>query len=158
MLVVLSFNIFLLSLCAWQGVEADEDRDALIIEIFPKPSSKKLVESTTSKNDVSKTSKKVQEMILTLSYVLLKNAFISPIKWKEIFIEVFECFSGKDAFGKTGKRSTILKKVPLDIVEFKKCESDSQKSRLGSTFCLDEAFVSAGVIESIDTCELGSYS
>lgn len=74
-----------------------------------------------------------------------------------IFIDnIFNKLSGKDAFGVTGKRSAILKKVPLDIVEFNKCESDLQKSRLGSTFRLDKSFVCAGGIEGIDTCEVRS--
>lgn len=64
--------------------------------------------------------------------------------------------SGKDGFGVNGRSSVILKKVPLGIVEFNKCQADLQAARLGAQFRLDPSFICAGGIEGIDTCEVKS--
>lgn len=61
--------------------------------------------------------------------------------------------TGKDSFGKAGKYSVILKKVPLPIVDFNVCQSKLQAERLGPKFRLHPSFICAGGIEDVDTCE-----
>lgn len=64
--------------------------------------------------------------------------------------------AGKDVFGKAGKYSVILKKVPLGIVEFNKCQRELQQERLGDKFRLDQSFICAGGVEGVDTCQVCS--
>jgi len=67
-----------------------------------------------------------------------------------------DCFAsgwGKDIFGKVGKYSVIMKKVPLPIVPFAECQSALQKTRLTDRFRLDTSFICAGGQPGIDTCQ-----
>lgn len=57
-------------------------------------------------------------------------------------------------FGKAGKYSVIMKKVPLPIVEFGTCQRALQGTRLGDKFRLDQSFICAGGVEGIDTCQV----
>jgi len=66
------------------------------------------------------------------------------------------CFAsgwGKDNFGKIGKYSVIMKKVPLPIVPFNQCQSALQNTRLTDKFRLDPSFICAGGVPGIDTCQ-----
>lgn len=45
-----------------------------------------------------------------------------------------------------------MKKVPLAIVEFNRCQRELQAERLGDKFRLDTSFICAGGVEGIDTC------
>lgn len=56
-------------------------------------------------------------------------------------------------FGQAGKYSVIMKKVPLPIVEFNRCQNELQKTRLGDKFRLDSSFICAGGVEGVDTCK-----
>lgn len=58
-----------------------------------------------------------------------------------------------DIFGKEGKYSVIMKKVPLPIVEFNRCHRELQLTRLGNKFKLDSSFICAGGIQGTDTCQ-----
>lgn len=69
----------------------------------------------------------------------------------------FTLFAGKDIFGQAGKYSVILKKVPLGIVEFTRCQSELQASRLTQKFRLDTSFICAGGVEGVDTCEVHTH-
>ncbi|XP_055387040.1 phenoloxidase-activating factor 2 [Condylostylus longicornis] len=60
---------------------------------------------------------------------------------------------GKDIFGKQGKYSVIMKRIPLPIVSFDTCQNELRKTRLGNTFQLHPTFVCAGGVEGVDTCE-----
>ena len=66
------------------------------------------------------------------------------------------CFSagwGKDIFGAEGRWSTIMKRVPLPIVEFGECQTRLRTTRLGPRFALDRSFICAGGQRNIDTCQ-----
>ncbi|XP_033158570.1 phenoloxidase-activating factor 2 isoform X1 [Drosophila mauritiana] len=66
------------------------------------------------------------------------------------------CFStgwGKDAFGSLGKYSSLMKRVPLPIVEFNNCQTRLRGTRLGPKFALDRSFICAGGQRGIDTCQ-----
>ncbi|XP_037917552.1 phenoloxidase-activating factor 2-like [Hermetia illucens] len=60
---------------------------------------------------------------------------------------------GKDIFGKAGKYSVIMKRVPLPIVPNGQCETALQKTRLGQYFRLKDTFICAGGEPGVDTCE-----
>lgn len=76
-------------------------------------------------------------------------------EFSSIFVVVaVHCFAGKDVFGQAGKYSVIMKKVPLGIVEFTRCQSELQASRLTEKFRLDASFICAGGVEGVDTCEV----
>lgn len=67
------------------------------------------------------------------------------------------CFAsgwGKDVFGKAGKYSVIMKKVPLPMVPVHSCLDRLRKTRLGPRFQLHNSFVCAGGEENIDTCQV----
>lgn len=67
-----------------------------------------------------------------------------------------DCFAsgwGKDIFGKEGKYSVILKKVPLPMVPFNQCQERLKKTRLGNRFLLHPSFVCAGGEPNVDTCQ-----
>lgn len=67
-----------------------------------------------------------------------------------------ECFAsgwGKNDFGKQGKWSVILKRIPLPMVDRQQCESELQRTRLSAKFRLHPTFVCAGGQEGIDTCQ-----
>jgi len=67
-----------------------------------------------------------------------------------------DCFAsgwGKDSFGVAGKYSVIMKKVPLPIVDFNRCQSELQRTRLGDKFRLDVSFICAGGVQGVDTCK-----
>lgn len=66
------------------------------------------------------------------------------------------CFStgwGKDKFGASGRWSTIMKRVPLPVVEFSECQTRLRGTRLGPRFALDRSFMCAGGERDVDTCE-----
>uniref|UniRef100_A0A1I8NC80 Phenoloxidase-activating factor 2 n=1 Tax=Musca domestica TaxID=7370 RepID=A0A1I8NC80_MUSDO len=66
------------------------------------------------------------------------------------------CFStgwGKDQFGAQGRFSAIMKRLPLPIVEFNRCQSQFRTTRLGPNFVLDPSFICAGGQVGIDTCQ-----
>lgn len=63
-------------------------------------------------------------------------------------------FPGKDVFGKAGKKSVIMKKVQLPIVDSKTCQSALQAARLGANFRLDPSFICAGGQIGKDTCQV----
>lgn len=65
---------------------------------------------------------------------------------------------GKDIFGQNGKYSVIMKKVPLGIVEFNRCQRELQASRLGDKFRLDQSFICAGGVEGVDTCQVIDFT
>lgn len=56
--------------------------------------------------------------------------------------------------GQTETKRTILKKVPLGIVESSKCEQALRSTRLGWRFRLDHTFICAGGVDGIDTCQV----
>lgn len=60
---------------------------------------------------------------------------------------------GKDQFGASGRWSTILKSVPLPIVDYSECQTRLRQTRLGPRFALDRSFICAGGQRNIDTCE-----
>lgn len=60
---------------------------------------------------------------------------------------------GKTVFGKQGKYSVIMKRIPLPIVQFSQCEKQLQATRLGNKFKLHHTFVCAGGVAGVDTCE-----
>lgn len=60
---------------------------------------------------------------------------------------------GKTVFGKQGKYSVIMKRIPLPIVQFNQCEKQLQATRLGNKFKLHHTFVCAGGVAGVDTCE-----
>ncbi|XP_046384718.1 phenoloxidase-activating factor 2-like [Ischnura elegans] len=60
---------------------------------------------------------------------------------------------GKDAFGKEGKYSSILKRLDLPIVSHAKCQHNLRKTRLGYYFRLHESFICAGGEKGKDTCK-----
>ncbi|XP_073831119.1 phenoloxidase-activating factor 2-like [Musca autumnalis] len=66
------------------------------------------------------------------------------------------CYStgwGKDQFGAQGRFSAIMKRLPLPIVEFNRCQSQFRSTRLGPKFILDPSFICAGGQVGIDTCQ-----
>lgn len=66
------------------------------------------------------------------------------------------CFAtgwGKDVFGDTGRYSSILKRIPLPIVDFTSCQTRFRGTRLGTRFALDPSFICAGGQVGIDTCQ-----
>lgn len=67
-----------------------------------------------------------------------------------------DCFAsgwGKSQFGKAGKYSVIMKKVPLGLVASSTCERQLQATRLSSRFRLHQTFLCAGGERGVDTCE-----
>uniref|UniRef100_A0A240PMR5 Phenoloxidase-activating factor 2 n=1 Tax=Anopheles atroparvus TaxID=41427 RepID=A0A240PMR5_ANOAO len=67
-----------------------------------------------------------------------------------------DCFAsgwGKSQFGKAGKYSVIMKKVPLALVPSSTCERQLQQTRLTSRFRLHQTFLCAGGERGVDTCE-----
>lgn len=67
------------------------------------------------------------------------------------------CFAtgwGKDVFGKEGKYSVIMKRVPLPIVPNNVCEASLRQTKLKEKFRLDNSFICAGGEEGVDTCEV----
>lgn len=67
------------------------------------------------------------------------------------------CFAsgwGKNVFGREGKYSVIMKKVPLPMVPFHSCQDSLRRTRLGSRFQLHNSFVCAGGQQNIDTCQV----
>jgi hypothetical protein len=67
-----------------------------------------------------------------------------------------ECFAtgwGKNVFGKKGKYSVIMKRVPLPMVEFETCQDALRKTRLTKHFRLHNSFVCAGGVQGTDTCQ-----
>lgn len=67
-----------------------------------------------------------------------------------------DCFAsgwGKEDFGREGKWSVILKRIPLPIVPRQTCENELQRTRLGSKFRLHQTFVCAGGQAGVDTCQ-----
>lgn len=68
-----------------------------------------------------------------------------------------DCFAsgwGKDNFGKAGRYSVIMKKVPLPIVDFNTCQQALQNTRLTEKFRLDGSFICAGGQPGVDTCQV----
>lgn len=63
-------------------------------------------------------------------------------------------FTGKDVFGKAGKKSVIMKKVQLPIVDSQTCQRALQDARLGVNFRLDSTFICAGGVVGKDTCQV----
>lgn len=61
---------------------------------------------------------------------------------------------GKDSFGRAGKFSVIMKRVPLPTVPFADCERALQKTRLTEKFRLDQSFICAGGEAGVDTCQV----
>lgn len=67
-----------------------------------------------------------------------------------------DCFAsgwGKNQFGKSGRYSVIMKKVPLPIVDASTCERQLQATRLTTKFRLHQTFICAGGEQGVDTCE-----
>ncbi|XP_052893903.1 phenoloxidase-activating factor 2-like [Anopheles moucheti] len=67
-----------------------------------------------------------------------------------------DCFAsgwGKHQFGKAGRYSVIMKKVPLPLVPSSTCERQLQATRLSSRFRLHQTFICAGGERGVDTCE-----
>ncbi|XP_058831215.1 phenoloxidase-activating factor 2-like isoform X1 [Topomyia yanbarensis] len=67
-----------------------------------------------------------------------------------------DCFAsgwGKNQFGKAGRYSVIMKKVPLPLLESSTCERQLQGTRLTSRFRLHQTFICAGGERGVDTCE-----
>ncbi|XP_065089032.1 phenoloxidase-activating factor 2 [Ochlerotatus camptorhynchus] len=67
-----------------------------------------------------------------------------------------DCFAsgwGKNQFGKSGRYSVIMKKVPLPIVDSSTCERQLQATRLTTRFRLHQTFICAGGEQGVDTCE-----
>ncbi|KAG6462285.1 phenoloxidase-activating factor 2 [Manduca sexta] len=60
---------------------------------------------------------------------------------------------GKNVFGVQGLYAVILKKVEQDMVPHSRCNTQLQKTRLGSHFSLHSSFVCAGGEEGKDTCQ-----
>lgn len=60
---------------------------------------------------------------------------------------------GKDNFGKEGEYQTIMKQVPLDMVEHDTCETNLRTTKLGRFYELDDSFTCAGGKEGVDTCQ-----
>jgi plasma kallikrein len=66
-----------------------------------------------------------------------------------------DCFAngwGRNEFGSNNLLSSILKKVPLGMVESNTCQSLLRSTRLGNRFQLHPSFVCAGGVKGIDTC------
>ncbi|XP_055627239.1 phenoloxidase-activating factor 2-like [Toxorhynchites rutilus septentrionalis] len=66
------------------------------------------------------------------------------------------CFAsgwGKNQFGKAGRYSVIMKKVPLPLVDSSTCERQLQSTRLTRRFRLHQSFICAGGEQGVDTCE-----
>lgn len=61
---------------------------------------------------------------------------------------------GKDMFGKEGKYSVVMKRIPLPIVPFNECQAQLKKTKLTNKFQLDPSFICAGGREGVDTCEV----
>jgi secreted trypsin-like serine protease len=71
-------------------------------------------------------------------------------------VDSFDCVAsgwGKDNFGKEGEYQTIMKQVPLDMVEHDTCENNLRTTKLGEFFELDDSFNCAGGKEGVDTCQ-----
>lgn len=67
-----------------------------------------------------------------------------------------DCFAsgwGKNQFGKQGRYSVIMKKVPLPLVDSSSCERQLQNTRLTTRFRLHPTFICAGGERGVDTCE-----
>ena len=60
---------------------------------------------------------------------------------------------GKDLFGKPGKYSVLMKRVPLPVVPNDQCEDSLRATRLGPNFVLNPTFICAGGEKGVDTCE-----
>lgn len=66
---------------------------------------------------------------------------------------------GENAFetfpsGPSGRKSVILKKIFVGIVEFNECQRELQSTQLGSGFKLDPTFICAGGIAGVDACQV----
>lgn len=96
--------------------------------------------------------------LLVLDKPFVLNDHISPICLPPQNFQSTsqKCISngwGKDTFGKAGKYSVILKKIPLPIVANDNCEQQLRATRLGIRFNLHPSFVCAGGQKGVDTCQ-----
>jgi kallikrein len=99
-------------------------------------------------------------LILSEPFQLDEHINVVCLPSQNYYAHSDECFAsgwGKNIFGKQGKYSVIMKKVPLPLVDSETCQTALRETRLSKYFRLHNSFICAGGEKDVDTCQGLSY-